>query len=373
MDMTQKDCQTEVTVVFEKLNFWKEAFSKIIESHSKSIATGVNDLVVKVSDLHNELLSIKEERDVLLQTVDKQNGEIRELKTMLHMTPPIPGEEEHMTQKNQEVEMVEELDSPVIHNETDTLEVGLEVGDTGNLNIQVQKEEPLNDDYNVEILQTNKELTEYTSDTIVDKDTDQRNINTLHATCNQCKVSFSTNESLQSHLQDVHSNLDKIEITVNSGEELKEGGKSQERSVMYQKLPPRGKMKGKQKCPQCTYETSYYGSMNRHIREVHDKVRNHKCDECGFATSQKGNLRAHLASVHNICERWFKCQLCAFKTHAKFFLIRHMESGAHNNHNEKNLIKCEQCPFMTKFTSTFKRHVEGVHKYKIVHELTEKI
>ena len=70
MDMTQKDCQTEVTVVFEKLNFWKEAFSQIIESHSKSIARGVNDLVVKVSDLHNELLSIKEERDVLLQTVE---------------------------------------------------------------------------------------------------------------------------------------------------------------------------------------------------------------------------------------------------------------------------------------------------------------
>ena len=85
--MTQDNCQIEVRVVFEKLNLLRETSQKqlsdIIESHSGSLIKGISDLFHKVSDLQNELLGVKVERNALLQTVDKLNREIGQLNTTL--------------------------------------------------------------------------------------------------------------------------------------------------------------------------------------------------------------------------------------------------------------------------------------------------
>ena len=92
--MTQDNCQIEVRVVFEKLNLLRETSQKqlsdIIESHSGSLIKGISDLFHKVSDLQNELLGVKVERNALLQTVDKLNREIGQLNTTLTLAPSLP-------------------------------------------------------------------------------------------------------------------------------------------------------------------------------------------------------------------------------------------------------------------------------------------
>ena len=90
MNGTHEDCQIEVRVVFEKLNLLKETsqrqLSDIIDLHSGSLIKGINDLFQNVSDLQNELLGVKVERNALLQTVDKLSSEIRQLNTPMPIT-----------------------------------------------------------------------------------------------------------------------------------------------------------------------------------------------------------------------------------------------------------------------------------------------
>ena len=398
MTMARNDCQSEVRVVFEKLDLWKEdsqkQFSNIIDSHSNSLTKGVNDLVIKVSNLQNDLLSIKMERNVLLQTVDKLNGEIRELNTMLTMAPPSPEHEENITQDTQEdnsevrvPNMLEELDGPGVQIEIDTEDISIDNGDKADTDIQNLNECPLNYPYHIndtplnglnheniiEDIQKHKDLNEDTSDISVEKKMEHRKMKKVHAVCIECKVSFSTNESLQIHLENVHSNFDESEIkdkelekkskTVEEKDSPQQGISSDHR-LPYQKCM----MKEKQKCQQCPYETSYYGRMKIHVNDVHEKVRNHICQECGYATSQKSNLGYHLASVHNMSKKRFECEQCTYKAHAKAHLNRHIE---YTHKTNKMQFKCELCPFITTFKSTFKRHVEGVHLYKIGHDLRE--
>ena len=70
MDKVQKDCQSEVNVVFEKFGSLREEFlgqlSNIIDSHSSSISKDIEDLVKEVSNLQVELSVIRRERNGLL-------------------------------------------------------------------------------------------------------------------------------------------------------------------------------------------------------------------------------------------------------------------------------------------------------------------
>ena len=54
----------------------------------------------------------------------------------------------------------------------------------------------------------------------------------------------------------------------------------------------------KLKCEQCPYATSVRGSLQRHMKAVHEKVRPYKCDKCSHAASTKQNLHNHVNGVH---------------------------------------------------------------------------
>ena len=41
----------------------------------------------------------------------------------------------------------------------------------------------------------------------------------------------------------------------------------------------------------CEYATSGKGGLKRHIKAVHDKIKDDVCDECGYVTSEKAVLR----------------------------------------------------------------------------------
>ena len=134
--MAPKDCLSEVRVVFEKLASLREEshrqFSDIINSHSGGISDGINTLFAEVSNLQEKLSVVIKERNVLLETVDNLNGEIRQLNSKLTMAHSLPEPEENHDRHIQEevgsevdvpIEVEQDLERPDIDLDIDTEEV----------------------------------------------------------------------------------------------------------------------------------------------------------------------------------------------------------------------------------------------------------
>ena len=87
------DCQTEAKGLLEELILWKEEshrrISNIVDSHCTNLTNGIKDLEDEVSGLHSELLVLRKERTVLLETVDYLHSEIRNLKSKLLPLPEV--------------------------------------------------------------------------------------------------------------------------------------------------------------------------------------------------------------------------------------------------------------------------------------------
>ena len=52
------------------------------------------------------------------------------------------------------------------------------------------------------------------------------------------------------------------------------------------------------KCGKCSYEGRDTGTLNDHIKAVHEKVKRYFCDICDYAAYFKGNLVKHKKSKH---------------------------------------------------------------------------
>ena len=52
------------------------------------------------------------------------------------------------------------------------------------------------------------------------------------------------------------------------------------------------KMAGEKKfrCDKCPYAASRKGTLQIHVKGVHEKVKPYQCEKCSYTASQKGNL-----------------------------------------------------------------------------------
>jgi KRAB domain-containing zinc finger protein len=62
-------------------------------------------------------------------------------------------------------------------------------------------------------------------------------------------------------------------------------------------------------CNSCDFSTTRKDSLNRHIIEVHEKIRAHICELCGKRFSQAKSLRRHINSIHTQKEK-YACLHC---------------------------------------------------------------
>jgi len=74
----------------------------------------------------------------------------------------------------------------------------------------------------------------------------------------------------------------------------------------------------------CDYETSQSGTMKRHVKSIHLKVRDFQCNECENIFSEK-NLDHHLKSVQ-LKVKDFQCSNCNKTFSQKSSMIVHMKS-----------------------------------------------
>ena len=79
------------------------------------------------------------------------------------------------------------------------------------------------------------------------------------------------------------------------------------------------------KCSKCSYETFDRSNLKKHIKSVHDKIRDYVCCECGFSASTSNILSRHIKCVHDKIKDHF-CEECEYAASDKRGLMRHIRS-----------------------------------------------
>merc|ERR1712226_1504609 len=51
-------------------------------------------------------------------------------------------------------------------------------------------------------------------------------------------------------------------------------------------------------CSKCTFSTRMSSRFQRHVKSVHQKIKDFKCNDCPYAASQEVNLTAHIKLAH---------------------------------------------------------------------------
>ena len=95
-----------------------------------------------------------------------------------------------------------------------------------------------------------------------------------------------------------------------------------------------------------------------HIRNVHEKRKDHICPECNKALGSAQSVISHLKAIHDKVKD-LKCEICDFSCSLQQSLTSHLKL-VHHKRPEKTL-PCPQCPFLASFSSSLKNHIKRVH------------
>jgi hypothetical protein len=77
-------------------------------------------------------------------------------------------------------------------------------------------------------------------------------------------------------------------------------------------------------CLQCDYKTSTNNNLQKHIKQVHDKVKDHECLTCDMKFSTNVDLRRHIKMVHDKIKN-YECLTCDMKFSTNGNLQKHIK------------------------------------------------
>ena len=75
-------------------------------------------------------------------------------------------------------------------------------------------------------------------------------------------------------------------------------------------------------CEKCPKTFSSKRNLERHVKVVHDKIKECRCEECGKLFAVNGDLKRHIESVHKVLKR-FECTECGQSFTRKHHLEKH--------------------------------------------------
>ena len=174
---------------------------------------------------------------------------------------------------------------------------------------------------------------------------DEKKVDTSGISCNKCKKVFPVDKNsvedmknfgvmLVKHFQnECGKNVEKLETSNNheifDREELK--------------------------CTYCPKDFVSKGQLTKHLKTVHQIIRNHKCMKCDKAFLRQKHLKEHILRLHE-SKRDFLCQECKSTFKTKGDLKMHF-----NVHLNSRKYKCDLCVKTFRNLSTLKEHTKGVH------------
>ena len=106
----------------------------------------------------------------------------------------------------------------------------------------------------------------------------------------------------------------------------------------------------------CSYATSDEGNLKKHIKAVHEKIKDQTCDICGFSTTDYSGLKKHIKEVHDKIKDKI-CSICGFTT-ARNAELKHHIKCIHDKIKDKI---CETCGYATTDNSNLRKHIKKVH------------
>ena len=107
---------------------------------------------------------------------------------------------------------------------------------------------------------------------------------------------------------------------------------------------------------ECIYTCSTNYHLQRHIKHVHDKIKDFECEKCDFKCSENCTLQIHIKAVHDKikdCE----CELCEYKCSENYTLQTHIKR-VHDNIKD---CECELCEYKCSSNCHLQRHIKAVH------------
>ena len=108
-----------------------------------------------------------------------------------------------------------------------------------------------------------------------------------------------------------------------------------------------------QSCDKCDFKFSRAGHLQQHIKAVHDKIKDQACDKCSFKFSTAGNLQQHIKAVHDKIQDHV-CDKCSFKCSDAGNLQRHIKSV----HDKIKDYVCDKCDFKSSTASDLQKHIK---------------
>ena len=118
--------------------------------------------------------------------------------------------------------------------------------------------------------------------------------------CPECELTFSTGDNLETHLRNIHPTY---------FEESKGAEYKTEDTKDYNLNEIINLNVNIWKCDFCDYSSIQRGKLRRHIKVIHNEIKDFKCDTCGYVSSDKRRMEIHKRVVHNNIKDQF-CDVC---------------------------------------------------------------
>ena len=259
--------------LFKKLRSWKEdsdsTLFNILSSYCNNIDSGVGDMAEKISGLQTELSEVKQEKTILLETVNYLHGEIRDLKGRL--------QESTGQYNNSNIEEVGKYDDE----------------QKSTIGYDTQSTENYPGHHNQEGITKHEQLPEDILSQ--ERDNDLRN----ESGFTDVGVDYIEADPFESGMtKDEADSLDQ-----NQAKEIK-------------------RVNGKYSCPLCKYDSQYHQGLTYHMATIHNKGEMFACEKCPYKSASVANVRNHREAIHEKKKR-FKCGECDYSTYWKCDLKKH--------------------------------------------------
>ena len=118
--------------------------------------------------------------------------------------------------------------------------------------------------------------------------------------------------------------------------------------------------KNMHKCtePGCVFANPSLKRVEKHIKQIHLKIKDYKCPHCPDAFGNKYRLDEHVAGIHLGLKR-HKCELCDFRT-AYLSVIRDHMKIVHGN--QRFDCPYDGCNHSAHYKGNLTKHIRNVHK-----------
>ena len=107
-------------------------------------------------------------------------------------------------------------------------------------------------------------------------------------------------------------------------------------------------------CPQCISSFTQKGSLQKHIKSIHEG-RTFDCLHCDHKATRKDNLQDHIKSIHE--GQKFPCPHCEYKAAWNSDLKKHIKSI-----HEGQKFPCPHCEYKATHKKHLQRHFRSVHE-----------